>query len=110
MKYYKNKEDKLFAYDTEDEMKQFGPKGLIAISFAEFKRLQEPTVEQKDEMERYWRDAELSRSDIELAKVQDSDPKAVGTVAQWRTYRKELRAWTESPNFPDTTYRPVAPN
>ena len=30
--------------------------------------------------ERIWRDAELIRADEELNKVQDSDPKAVGTV------------------------------
>ena len=70
----------------------------------------EPTEEDKAIVERLWRDAELARADIELYKVQDSDPKAVGTVAGWREYRKALRAWPEHKDFPDTSKRPVAPD
>lgn len=60
--------------------------------------------------EREWRNSELCRADIELNKVQDSDSKAVGTVGQWRDYRKMLRAWPESVNFPDKNFRPRAPD
>lgn len=60
--------------------------------------------------ERAWRDRELSRADIELYKVQDSDPKAVGSVAQWREYRKALRAYPETQDFPSKDKRPVAPD
>lgn len=70
----------------------------------------EEILEQQIQEERVWRNAELSRADIELNKVQDSDPNAVGIVGDWRTYRKELRAWPESPDFPDSTKRPVAPD
>lgn len=62
------------------------------------------------EQERVWRDAELERADIELYKVQDSDPNAVGLVADWREYRKALRAWPQNESFPDSTQRPVAPD
>src|SRR5690554_636524 len=67
--------------------------------------LSDPVITQEDleVFERIWRDAELNRSDIELNKVQDSDPKAKGSVSDWRTYRKELRAWPESENFPDSS-------
>lgn len=60
--------------------------------------------------ERAWRDFELQRADLELYKVQDSDPKAFGSVSQWREYRKQLRAWPESEKFPDKTFRPEAPD
>lgn len=70
----------------------------------------EPTEEDKAVVERLWRDAELARADIELYKVQDSDPKAVGTVAGWREYRKALRAWPEHEDFPNKEKRPVAPD
>ena len=60
--------------------------------------------------ERLWRNKELSRVDIELYKVQDSDPKAFGTVSQWREYRKALRAWPEHKEFPNKEFRPVAPD
>ncbi len=60
--------------------------------------------------ERVWRDGELMRSDIELNKVQDADSKAVGSVSDWRSYRKALRALPEHPLFPAIEARPVAPD
>lgn len=59
-------------------------------------------------IERAWRDSELIQADVELNKVQDADPKAIGTVAQWRQYRKELRAYPESEGF-SSGIRPVSP-
>lgn len=59
--------------------------------------------------ERLWRNSELIRADLELNKVQDSDPKSIGSVSQWREYRKALRAWPESPYFPSKDKRPVSP-
>lgn len=61
-------------------------------------------------LERNWRDMELVRTDFELNKVQDSDPKAVGSVSDWRNYRKSLRAWPEHQDFPKTEFRPKAPD
>lgn len=63
-----------------------------------------------DQYGREWRDSELLRSDIGLNKVQDYDNKAVGTVAQWRDYRKALRAWPEHKDFPKKDFRPVPPD
>ena len=60
------------------------------------------------EEERGWRDSELVRADIELLKVQDGV--GTGTVAAWRSYRIQLRDWPTSPDFPDATKRPVAPD
>lgn len=60
--------------------------------------------------ERIWRDGELVRSDIELNKVQDADPKCNGTVSQWREYRKALRAWPEHKDFPKKEFRPRSPD
>ncbi len=60
--------------------------------------------------ERMWRNMELVRADEELNKVQDSDSKARGSVADWRTYRKLLRSLPEHPSFPDVSARPQAPD
>ena len=60
--------------------------------------------------ERMWRDSELRRADTELNKVQDADPKAMGSVASWRDYRKALRAWPENKDFPSPALRPKAPD
>lgn len=59
--------------------------------------------------ERVWRNEELKRADEELNKVQDADPKARGTVGDWRTYRKALRNYPETDGFPNKAYRPVSP-
>lgn len=71
-----------------------------------FEELSEGQVEYE---ERAWRDAELVRADEELNKVQDADPKAKGTVGDWRNYRKNLRAYPESEGFPNKESRPVSP-
>jgi hypothetical protein len=68
-----------------------------------------PSHEALIDSERKWRDSELINADIELNKVQDSDPKAIGTVSDWRTYRKALRAWPENKNFPKQEFRPKSP-
>jgi len=59
---------------------------------------------------RHWVETEQARITEELNKVQDSDPKATGTVSEWRTYRKSLRAWYEQPSFPDEQTKPIAPD
>ena len=58
--------------------------------------------------ERRWRDAELARADIGLAKTQDGV--GTGTVAEWRAYRISLRAWPKCPDFPNEDCRPPAPD
>lgn len=70
----------------------------------------EPSGSSKAQSERVWRNSELNRSDVELNKVQDSDQKAIGTVSQWREYRKALRAWPEHKDFPIKEKRPLAPD
>lgn len=73
--------------------------------------LKEPEVDLEflTSQENAWIKKELSFASNELEKVQDSDPKAVGTVSQWRDYRKALRAWPEHEDFPNKESRPVPP-
>lgn len=68
-----------------------------------------PSLEELARAEKFWRDEELKRADEELNKVQDADPKAVGTVAQWREYRKLLRALPDTAGFPSLESRPKSP-
>ena len=56
-----------------------------------------------------WIITELEVAGEELDKVQDSDVNAVGTVAQWREYRKALRAWVNHKDFPNKNFRPKYP-
>jgi len=108
------------------------PKDAVLITYADFKKYSltakpfgyklgesegfpswvEDTTSapQSHSLERQWRDSELTRADIEIYKVQDSDPKAVGSVSDWRSYRKTLRYWPENQNFPNKEFRPNAPD
>ena len=115
MNYYKDKETgEVFAYDDEQVEQGVVKEGLVKMTPVEVKVHQDKNGGvnplSSDYRERQWRDAELARADIELFKVQDSDPKAVGSVADWRQYRKELRAWPEHEGFPSKANRPKAPD
>lgn len=69
-----------------------------------------PSPQELNIVELSWLDVELIRAGNELDKVQDSDPKSVGSVFDWRNYRKALRAWPEHKDFPDKNFRPKAPD
>lgn len=112
MFYYKEeKSGKVFAYDeelppdVETEMVAISPEEARAYADSYIDPETSPTY-----LERLWRNKEISRADVELNKVQDSDPKAKGTVAEWREYRKQLRAWPSTKGFPNKQYRPKAPD
>ena len=67
-------------------------------------------LEDAELMEALWVKSEIDRAREELEKVQDSDPKAIGSVSDWRVYRKALRQWSENGNFPNKEFRPKAPD
>ena len=55
---------------------------------------------------RDWRDAELSRADMIINKIEDFE--IDGDSKVWRKYRVALRNWPETENFPEVT--PDAPD
>lgn len=59
-------------------------------------------------IERAWRDGELQRADIEVFKAEDTA--GAFNAEDWRLYRKNLRSWPDSVDFPDSTKRPAAPD
>ena len=66
------------------------------------------TSEELSANERIWRDSELRRADIEVFKAEDLA--GAFDAEGWRIYRKDLRVWPDSVDFPDSTKRPVAPD
>lgn len=56
-----------------------------------------------------WIEEQLIFASNQLDLVQDSDTSSFGSVQDWRTYRKALRAWSLDPDFPDKTKRPKSP-
>jgi len=64
------------------------------------------TPEQLANLERAWRDAELSKADIEVNKAADT---ASATESAWRQYRVALRDWPQTAGFPSPDLRPARP-
>lgn len=56
---------------------------------------------------RTWRNAELSRADVILNRIQDGET-GLGTQKVWRAYRVALRNWPDTESFPNEA--PVAPD
>ena len=110
MIYYKNINNEVFAYETQGERDEFGAADLVAMTPEEILAHLNPTptAEQIASVERDWRNVELDRADIELNKVQDG--MGTGTVTAWREYRCALRNWPEHESFPDSSFRPIAPD
>lgn len=125
MNYFSPAEQALF--NTQFFKKEQMPDDVVALDSAQYKEVTEKLNTEhmitfvdgvlvstkklvSDDEERGWRNFELYRADVELYKVQDSDPKAAGSVTDWRTYRKELRAWPEHKDFPNKDKRPVPPD
>lgn len=112
MLYFKNSGGEVFAYETAEFKDKYGEGNLVplnedetSIHLAANTNTEDPSL-----TERLWRDSELVHADIELYKVQDSGPKAKGSVSEWREYRRKLRDYPESEGFPNKESRPVAPD
>lgn len=102
---------------TEDQYKEFyeiiaaGGKTIKFDKKGVPKIIDLPAKELKDvsiQVERAWRNVELDRADTQLKIAEDGD--GVGTVEEWREYRKSLRKWPEHKSFPNTKFRPQAPD
>lgn len=74
-----------------------------------------PTIEQQVQRERFWRDAELTKTDMLVTRHRDEqDAGRVPTLTdeqyrQLQSYRLELREWPENASFPNDQRRPETP-
>ncbi|NMX55253.1 phage tail assembly chaperone [Pseudomonas sp. WS 5146] len=72
-------------------------------------------VEQQVQRERFWRDSELARTDMLVARHRDElDAGRIPTLTdeqyrQLQSYRLALRDWPEQIGFPDELLRPEVP-
>lgn len=110
--FYKDNDGNVFEFDKTQVDSGVVGKDLKIMTTAESEAHLNPKPTEQDlaVIERFWRDTELLRADIELNKIQDSDPNATGTVTLWREYRKNLRALPQQPSFPVASARPIAPD
>jgi hypothetical protein len=84
---------------------------VIVPNGAGFPVLVDPsTPVQASHIEEVWVLNEMDRIRNEIEKVQDSDPSAIGSVSDWRTYRKAVRAWSTNKDYPNPHLRPKSPD
>ena len=108
MNYFKDENGNVFAYYDEQVADGLAyDKTPMAPTEVDAHLNPAPTSEQLANEARIWRDAELTRADIELNKVQDG--MGIGTVTQWRSYRVALRNWPTTDGWPEST-KPAAPD
>jgi hypothetical protein len=74
-----------------------------------------PSVEDVEDIERLWRNAQLAATDGMVARDRDELEDGGGTTlttgqyAELQAYRRELRDWPQGSSFPFSEHRPLAP-
>ena len=100
MKYYKNSENQVYAFEADGSQDAFIPIGMAPISEAEADALRypEPAPEEKASAIRQQRDALLLATDYMMM----SDyPMSEPARENLKVYRQALRDIPEQPGFPD---------
>lgn len=108
MKYYKDANNNVFAYDADGSQDEFIQEGLTAISESEAKAIASPTttVDEIAAEVRAKRDRLLFESDwVVTRSVETGDP----VPSAWLAYRQALRDIPEQEGFPQTINWPTAP-
>ena len=106
MKYYKDENNQIFAFESDGSQDAFIPSGLVPITEAEADALRypEPSLEEKASTIRQQRDAMLSATDYRIMPdypISDTDRDAL------RAYRQALRDIPEQPGFPNSVVWPI---
>lgn len=107
MKYYKNTDGEVFAYESEQERQEWGAPELVEMTPAEVDaHLNPPPVPPTAEEARAQRDALLSACDwvaIRAQELNEPVPEA------WADYRQALRDVPQQSGFPETIDWPAEP-
>lgn len=105
MKYFKDDQNNVFAYESDGSQDSFIPVHLEPISEAQALELANPppTSEQLAEQARKKRDLLLAESDFSQL------PDAPVNASVWAAYRQELRDVPEQVGFPETIDWPERP-
>ena len=105
MNYYKDAQNKVYAFESEADRVAYGKPELVGISEAEAMALANPapTPEQLATQIRAERDAKLLASDW----TQVADAPVDQTA--WATYRQALRDITGQETFPESVIWPEVP-
>ena len=105
MIYFKNTQNKVYAYESLEDRNKYGKPDLVEITEQEALAIAnpEPSPEQQANNIRSQRNALLQQSDWTQVANAPVDTQA------WATYRQALRDITEQPGFPDNVQWPAIP-
>ena len=108
MKYYKDNENNVYAFEADGSQDAFIPSGLAPISEAEADALRypAPTLEEKASTIRQQRDALLSATDY---RMMPDYPMSELCRENLKLYRQLLRDIPEQPGFPNEVVWPDKP-
>lgn len=73
------------------------------------------SIEELAEVERSWRDSQLEETDGVVTRHRDEREEGIATTftegqyVELQVYRRQLRDWPRSPEFPTQSFRPVRP-
>ncbi len=89
MKYYKNNQNQIFAFESDDEMQKYAKEPLSLITDKEKDQILAPTPEQLAEQ----RISELQQKlrDTDYVGLQDYDKDKPEIIAQRQAWRDEIR-------------------
>lgn len=108
MKYYKNQNGEVFAYETEQEREQFGGPDLIEMTPEEIEAHLNPvpSAEELAAAARFKRNTLLAASDwVTLRAIESGED----VPEEWTSYRQALRDVPQQTGFPQTINWPAAP-
>ncbi len=107
MKYYKDKQCEVYAYESDGSQDADIAAGLTAITEEEANTLRAPSTEQLAASARTKRDAALTACEWLVIRHRDQTDAGAGTTltaAQYKellTYRQALRDWPTTTGWPD---------
>ena len=106
MKYYKNSENQVYAFEADGSQDAFIPIGMAPISEAEADALRypEPSLEEQASTIRQQRDALLSVTDYLMM---PDYPMSELARENLKVYRQALRDVPEQPDFPNSVVWPI---
>jgi len=108
MKYYKNTDGEVFAYETEEERQEWGAPNLVEMTPKEIEAHLNPvpSAEELDAAARFKRDTLLAASDwVTLRAIESGED----VSEEWASYRQALRDVPQQVGFPQTINWPTAP-
>lgn len=106
MKYYKNPNGEVYAYETESERQEWGAPELVELTPEELHlHLNPPPQPPTADELRAQRDLLLLKADHEINKLEDSGQDS----SEWRKYRQALRDVPQQKKFPKKVNWPEEP-